>query len=488
MSDAAVILSQLPLNPTMVEGAATAPQGTPNGGFAGIFTAQLNSQQGVLQGPAASPAGLEQMLPASDLTGQGLPLRGNTLPPVLPPAMVSAQLGEPGLPLPQLTDSTETDIPQVAADLLQELDVTASDLAVPLDTAAGSQALDVVGPEHVSATPGPLDAWSTESATPNPRPNGTAATSPSAVAIARAEGQAPAWAGATGLQPGPSMSLSATAAPAASAQETEGQSLLSTMPLGMEARLSKALQSAGAQSVHGTLQTQQGGDRPASGLEHSLRLLEGAARVATLDPSFTTGAKPARALAADGLITAAAASQSGGQESGFWGTLTGVTQSTTNTQASSLPLLPLNTPAQSPNWSQDLGQRITWMAGQELKEAQIQMNPRHLGPIEVRISYGHEQQMTVNFVAHNSQARDMLDAALPRLREMFESQGLNLADANVSQESFGNREQTFAAEGSRGQGRGYGRDETLAEDDTAPEHLQAVTHHLEVAGLFNAYA
>ncbi|HEX21972.1 MAG TPA: hypothetical protein ENH21_00910, partial [Chromatiales bacterium] len=107
----------------------------------------------------------------------------------------------------------------------------------------------------------------------------------------------------------------------------------------------------------------------------------------------------------------------------------------------SLPGLPVNIPVSHPGWSAELGQRMMWLANQEIREAQIQLNPRNLGPIDVRIIYSDAQQLSVSFSAQNPAAREALDAALPRLREMFEQQGLNLADANVSQESFAGRQQ-----------------------------------------------
>ena len=43
-------------------------------------------------------------------------------------------------------------------------------------------------------------------------------------------------------------------------------------------------------------------------------------------------------------------------------------------------------------------------------------------------------QASVQFGAAHADTRNALENALPRLREMFASQGLSLADANVSRE------------------------------------------------------
>jgi flagellar hook-length control protein FliK len=105
------------------------------------------------------------------------------------------------------------------------------------------------------------------------------------------------------------------------------------------------------------------------------------------------------------------------------------------------PTLSVSTPVGQPGWAHDMAQRVTWLAGSELREAQLQLHPRNLGLVDVRIVYGHDQQLNVSFSAANPLARDALDAALPRLREMFEQQGLNLAGADISHESFAEREQ-----------------------------------------------
>lgn len=110
------------------------------------------------------------------------------------------------------------------------------------------------------------------------------------------------------------------------------------------------------------------------------------------------------------------------------------------TGPSAVPASVVNTGVGHPGWSAELSQRMVWLANQEIREAKIQLNPRHLGPIDVRIVYSDAQQLSVNFNAQNPAAREALDAALPRLREMFEQQGLNLTDASVSQESFAGRQ------------------------------------------------
>ncbi len=104
------------------------------------------------------------------------------------------------------------------------------------------------------------------------------------------------------------------------------------------------------------------------------------------------------------------------------------------TLAMSLPM-----PLQDPAWGQELSQRVTWMVRQEAQAAEIRINPPHLGPIEVRVSMAQDQ-VNVAFTAQHTVAREALDAAIPRLRDMLQDQGLTLAQADVGQQSFADQQ------------------------------------------------
>lgn len=75
--------------------------------------------------------------------------------------------------------------------------------------------------------------------------------------------------------------------------------------------------------------------------------------------------------------------------------------------------------------AKQLAQQAQVIVSQNLQEAEIKLNPSEFGAmrIQVRIEQGEVQ---VQFVASHPQARDLLDQALPRLREMLQQQGMNL--------------------------------------------------------------
>src|SRR5690606_14335081 len=100
-----------------------------------------------------------------------------------------------------------------------------------------------------------------------------------------------------------------------------------------------------------------------------------------------------------------------------------------------LPSTAIDMPLRQAGWDQALGDRVVWMVNQKFQGAEIKLNPPQLGPIEVRIQMHHDQAQ-VSFTAQHGAVRDALEAALPRLREMFAANGLGLGDVNVSQQSF----------------------------------------------------
>ncbi len=94
------------------------------------------------------------------------------------------------------------------------------------------------------------------------------------------------------------------------------------------------------------------------------------------------------------------------------------------------PVLPLARPVGAPGWEQALGQRIVWAAENGIGQAELRLDPPHLGNLSVRIAMSDDQAQ-VMFQAQNPAAREALESALPRLREMFAEHGLQLGDADV---------------------------------------------------------
>ena len=89
-------------------------------------------------------------------------------------------------------------------------------------------------------------------------------------------------------------------------------------------------------------------------------------------------------------------------------------------------------------WGEELGQRLTWMVRGDVQEARLRLDPPDLGPLDVRISV-IEDEARISFVAPHAAVREAVEAALPRLREMFVASGLQLVQADVSGQGTGHR-------------------------------------------------
>ncbi len=117
--------------------------------------------------------------------------------------------------------------------------------------------------------------------------------------------------------------------------------------------------------------------------------------------------------------------------------------STVGVANTTLPPVPTSTPVEQqpgqPGWDRAVGQRLMWMINNQEQSASIRLNPPELGPLEAKIQIQNDT-VQVHFTSHHAPVRDALEAALPRLREMFAEQGLNLGQADVSAEQHARSE------------------------------------------------
>jgi len=118
-------------------------------------------------------------------------------------------------------------------------------------------------------------------------------------------------------------------------------------------------------------------------------------------------------------------------------------------------------PMQQSGWSEAVVDRVMVMSSQNLKSAEIQLDPAELGRLEVRISVNQEQSQ-VTFASPHAGVREALDAQMHRLRELFAQQGMNLMDASVSDQSLSRGWQGQGQDGEGGRGRSGDSDELLS--------------------------
>ncbi|NVK57544.1 MAG: flagellar hook-length control protein FliK [Alteromonadaceae bacterium] len=114
-------------------------------------------------------------------------------------------------------------------------------------------------------------------------------------------------------------------------------------------------------------------------------------------------------------------------------------------------------PIHQPQGQQQIAEKIRWMVNGRQAMAEIRLDPPELGSMQVRLNVSGDSA-AVSFVVQSQHAKDVLSEAMPRLREMFSEQGLELGESFVSQQQAGQQ-----GDGEQAQHRGDGFNEEFDE-------------------------
>lgn len=88
-------------------------------------------------------------------------------------------------------------------------------------------------------------------------------------------------------------------------------------------------------------------------------------------------------------------------------------------------------PLGDPQWARSLAERLAVVVRGEHQTARMSLNPAHLGPIDIQLRL-QDDQAQLWLTAQHPQAREALESAMPRLREMFAQQGIDLSQQGSS--------------------------------------------------------
>src|SRR5690554_6834011 len=172
-------------------------------------------------------------------------------------------------------------------------------------------------------------------------------------------------------------------------------------------------------------------------------------------------------------ITSAATSTSSGQ-------------SASTVQAALPAQTTLSAPVQSQAWSNQLGQQLVQFARQGGEQRiEMRLNPAELGPLSVTLKMT-EQGAQAQFLSAHAPVRQVLEQAIPQLREALAEQGISLGEASVGEQRQQDA-QAFAG-GHSGQGqRGAASDTDLdLVDNDTPSPATSATVALD--GRVDLYA
>ena len=178
-----------------------------------------------------------------------------------------------------------------------------------------------------------------------------------------------------------------------------------------------------------------------------------------------------------------------GEESGksFTSALTQASQAQASQTAS--PVVReerIETPVGQTRWHQDFGEKVVYLAKADVKSAEISINPPHLGPLQISLQITGDQA-TASFGSPHVEVRQAIEDALPRLREMLASSGINLGDANVGSQAF--RQNNDSGQTASGHGGRFGSEPAILAGDTVSSGGQSVVQPLNRGrGLVDLFA
>ena len=113
-------------------------------------------------------------------------------------------------------------------------------------------------------------------------------------------------------------------------------------------------------------------------------------------------------------------------------------------------------PVGDARWGDAVAQRVSLMLGRQEQQIDMQLNPPHLGPMEVRLTLGSDQASVV-FASQHAAVREALAAATPRLSALLADQGIQLANVQVASDSLQQHAQQQANQQAASGGRQDGR-------------------------------
>ncbi|MCG9729270.1 flagellar hook-length control protein FliK [Shewanella sp. Isolate13] len=111
-----------------------------------------------------------------------------------------------------------------------------------------------------------------------------------------------------------------------------------------------------------------------------------------------------------------------------------------------------------------MNQQLITMVSKGIQQAEIRLDPPELGHMMVRIQVQGDSTQ-VQFQVSQHQTRELVEQAMPRLREMLAEQGMQLTDGQVSQGNGGN------SQGEQGLGNRNGHGESETDEISAEEML-----------------
>ncbi|WP_157980748.1 flagellar hook-length control protein FliK [Aliidiomarina taiwanensis] len=122
----------------------------------------------------------------------------------------------------------------------------------------------------------------------------------------------------------------------------------------------------------------------------------------------------------------------------------------------------------SPRAATQLKDQMAVMFNNRNQFAEMRLDPPELGRLNIRLQMNGDQQAAVTFIVHSPQAREAVEQAMPRLRDMLQEQGIQLSDANVREENAQQAKERHQQAQQKGRGNGHAGETDSEVDENAP--------------------
>lgn len=146
-------------------------------------------------------------------------------------------------------------------------------------------------------------------------------------------------------------------------------------------------------------------------------------------------------------------------------------------------MMPQHVQVNTPAWKNALGERAIMISAQNMRVAEIKLDPPELGSLSIRVNV-NQDQVSLSFTSPHAHVRDAVEQSLPRLREMFAEQGLALQDSEVADQSADQQRREQLAE----QGDGGSSTNQYMGDGSENSEEAAATEGAESISLVDYYA
>jgi len=118
-----------------------------------------------------------------------------------------------------------------------------------------------------------------------------------------------------------------------------------------------------------------------------------------------------------------------------------------------------------PQMAQQLGERLMLMVDARLNHAELRLDPPHLGELDIHMKL-EDDRASILIQAANPQARELLDAAAQRLREILQQSGYAAVDVDVSGKDA-QQQSAAAKQDADGVSEGVAEEAGLADEPSA---------------------